>query len=246
MLPPQGRENERGADENDAPASAPGPARVRPVRPTHHRGRAPPDPLSSSDAPREMNKTAPASSEPIPIENHTARCRFRNGGFLFPKVLAVSVGSICSSVIGYVPHMFPRSGDFRLVSPQLLSYKQASSPYRQQIPINPKHPPQNLGTCATVRSVRPDRRTSLHPKVKMASACVSMAAVRPTVVRLNPHNPSRRPPRRANRPPDPTRNILSREINPYCALPLCLRFERSEPVAYQDVPARGAYDRTGP
>ena len=219
---------------------------MRPVRPTHHRGRAPPDPLSSSDAPREMNKTAPASSSRFRSRITPRVADSGTADFFFPNVLAVSVGSICSSVIGYVPHMFPRSGDFRLVSPQLLSYKQASSPYRQQIPINPKHPPQNLGTCATVRSVRPDRRTSLHPKVKMASACVSMAAVRPTVVRLNPHNPSRRPPRRANRPPDPTRNILSREINPYCALPLCLRFERSEPVAYQDVPARAAYDRTGP
>ena len=70
-----------------------------------------------------------------------------------------------------------------------------------------------------------------------------MAAVRPTVVRLNPDNPSRRPPRRANHPPDPTRNIHPREINPYCALPSRLRFERSEPVAYRNVPARGAYEQ---
>ena len=41
-LPPQGREDERRADEENAPAAAPGPARVRPVRPTHHTHGSPP------------------------------------------------------------------------------------------------------------------------------------------------------------------------------------------------------------
>lgn len=41
-LPPQGREDERRADEENTPAAAPGPARVRPVRPTHHPHRSPP------------------------------------------------------------------------------------------------------------------------------------------------------------------------------------------------------------